>query len=83
MVYLEITIFAANTKIFTMKTKKDKPKTITEKLHVHPELEGFEIHINHLGEIVSTHSIDQLNTFLNKNVADKKLKDRDLDLPAT
>lgn len=62
-----------------MKPKKETPKEPKEKLHVHPELEGFEININHLGEITSTYDIDKINAFLNKNVADKKLKDRDLE----
>jgi hypothetical protein len=67
-----------------MKRKKGttptKKKKETDAAHVHPDLKGFDIRINSFGEIVSNYSIDQLNTFLNKNVADKKLKDRD-DLP--
>jgi hypothetical protein len=53
--------------------KKDKePK----KPKVHPELEGFEIKVNPLGEISSNYSIEQLNEFLNKTVRDKKLVHR-------
>jgi hypothetical protein len=67
-----------------MKKKKDnttaKKKKETDAAHVHPDLTGFDIHINSFGEIVSNYSIDQLNTFLNKNVVDKKLKDRE-DVP--
>ena len=56
------------------KKKEKKPK-------VHPDLEGFDIKINSSGEIESSHTIDQLNDFLNKAVVDKKLKDReDLDV---
>lgn len=33
--------------------------------------------INSFGEISSSFSIDKINEFLNKNVEDKKLKDRD------
>ncbi|SMD34016.1 hypothetical protein SAMN04488029_1796 [Reichenbachiella faecimaris] len=55
------------------KEKKNKP-------NVNPELEGFEVNINSFGEIKSSLKIDELNQFLNKNVEDKKLKDReDLD----
>lgn len=55
------------------KEKKTKPS-------VNPELEGFEVNINSFGEIKSSLKIDELNDFLNKNVEDKKLKDRgDLD----
>jgi hypothetical protein len=64
-----------------MKNKKNDQQPDKEKLHLHPDLEGFEIGINSLGEIVSNYDIDKLNTFLNKHVADKKLKDRDLDTP--
>lgn len=52
------------------KKKATKPK-------VNPELEGFEMNINKFGEIKSSMNIDDLNTFLNKNVEDKKLIDRD------
>ena len=51
-------------------TSNDKPK-------VHKDLEGFNIEINEFGEIKSTMDADQLNAFLNKEVVDKKLKDRD------
>jgi hypothetical protein len=57
------------------KSRKDKPNN-EEKPKVHPELEGFEMKINSLGEITSTYTIDELNAFLNKKVVDKKLKDR-------
>ena len=50
--------------------KKEKPR-------VHKELDGFEFKIDPFGEISSTIDIDELNKFLNKNVSDKKLKDRD------
>lgn len=53
-----------------------KPKA-EEKPKVHPALEGFDITINSFGEIVRSHSIEDLNKFLDKNVVDKKLKDRD------
>ncbi|MEO9805589.1 MAG: hypothetical protein ABJF04_20180 [Reichenbachiella sp.] len=52
------------------KEKKTKP-------NVNPDLEGFEVHIDSFGEIKSSMKIDDLNQFLNKNVEDKKLKDRD------
>ena len=54
----------------TKKKKKDEdPK-------VHSELKGFKMEINSFGEISSSLSIDKINEFLNKNVEDKKLKDR-------
>lgn len=57
---------------------KKKPKT--GQPQVHEDLQGFEMKINEFGEIISNVNIEKLNTFLNKNVVDKKLKDReDLD----
>lgn len=47
-----------------------------EKPEVNKDLKGFEIGVNEFGEIVSTLSVDEMNRFLNKNVVDKKLKDR-------
>jgi hypothetical protein len=47
---------------------------------MHDDLKGFDIKINEFGEIISSYSVDKLNGFLNENVEDKKLKDReDLD----
>jgi hypothetical protein len=53
---------------------KKKKKTVPR---VNSELEGFDVSINSFGEIKSTMKIDDLNKFLDKNVEDKKLKDRD------
>jgi hypothetical protein len=55
-------------------SKRDRPK-------VNKELEGFDIKIDSFGEIKSTLDIDKINKFLNRNVDDKKLRDReDLEL---
>lgn len=54
---------------------KKKPKE--GKPQVHDDLKGFELTINEFGEIKSNLDPEQLNRFLNKNVEDKKLKDRD------
>jgi hypothetical protein len=53
-----------------------KPKK-EENPKVHKDLEGFKMSINSFGEISSSFSIDKINEFLNKNVEDKKLRDRD------
>lgn len=50
--------------------QKETPK-------VNPELEGFDIKIDPFGEIKTNYNIDKINEFLNKNVDDKKLRDRD------
>lgn len=57
-----------------MTKKKKKQK---EEPSVHSDLEGFKMEIDSFGEISSSFSIDKINEFLNKNVEDKKLKDRE------
>ncbi len=56
--------------------KKDEDK----KPKVNKELKGFDITVNSFGEINSSFDLDKLNEFLDKNVEDKKLKNRN-DLP--
>jgi hypothetical protein len=51
-------------------SKKEQP-------NVNPELKGFDIKVNSFGEIVTNYDIDKINEFLNKNVDDKKLRNRD------
>lgn len=53
-----------------------KPKK-DENPKVNPDLDGFKMNINSFGEISSSYSIDKINEFLNKNVDDKKLRDRE------
>lgn len=52
------------------KPQKGKPE-------VHDELKGFDIKINEFGEIITNFDVDKVNEFLNENVDDKKLRDRD------
>jgi hypothetical protein len=52
------------------KPKKGKPE-------VHEELEGFDIKINEFGEIVSNFSVEKINEFLDENVKDKKLMEKE------
>lgn len=51
-----------------------KKKTTNGKPDVHSDLKGFNITINEFGEIITSLEVDQLNTFLDVNVIDKKLK---------
>jgi len=44
---------------------------------VHDELKGFDIKINSFGEMQTNFEIDKLNDFLNDNVDDKKLTNRE------
>lgn len=55
--------------------KKNNPEQ--EKPRVNKDLEGFDIRIDSFGELKSTIDIDQINQFLNNNVDDKKLRDRE------
>ncbi len=48
-----------------------------EKAKVHNDLDGFDISINTFGEIKSNLGVDEINKFLNREVDDKKLRDRD------
>jgi hypothetical protein len=48
-----------------------------EKAKVHKDLDGLDLSVDQFGEIKTNMSVDELNKFLNKNVEDKKLKDRD------
>ncbi len=52
------------------KPKKGKPE-------VHEDLKGFDIKINEFGEIVSNFSVEKINEFLNENVEDKKLREKE------
>jgi len=55
------------------KNKVDK----NQKPKVAKELDGLELNVDSFGEISNSLSIDRINEFLNKNVDDKKLRDRD------
>jgi hypothetical protein len=54
------------------KKKPEKPKP-----KVHKELNGFDISIDQFGEIRSNMNIEKINEFLNENVDDKKLAERE------
>ena len=50
--------------------------TLKEKKIINKSLEGFEVNVNEFGEITSTLNAEEMNAFLNKNVFDKKLKNK-------
>jgi len=58
------------------KKGSDKKKN-EKKPKVNKDLDGFDIEIDSFGEIKSNFNIDKINEFLNKNVEDKKLIDRE------
>lgn len=47
-----------------------------EKNEEEASLESFDIRVNEFGEIITNVGLESLNDFLNKNVEDKKFKDR-------
>ena len=56
-----------------MPKKKNKDK----KPDVHRDLQGFHLKIIEFGEIKTNLEVDHLNQFLDENVEDKKLRDRE------
>lgn len=59
-----------------MAKKTDKPSKKQGKPRVHKELSGFEVSIDQFGELKTNMAIEKLNEFLNENVDDKKLAER-------
>ncbi len=59
------------------KKKETKGSAKGEKPRVNKELNGFDIQVNSFGEIITNYDLDKINEFLNRNVDDKKLRDRD------
>jgi hypothetical protein len=59
--------------------RKEEKKTNkgTEKPKVHKDLDGLEISVDQFGEIKSNMNIEKINEFLDKNVDDKKLAERE------
>ena len=55
------------------RAKKKHKNKVTEE---NKNLPGFDIRINSFGEVHSTYDIDEVNAFLNKNLTDKKLKNK-------
>jgi hypothetical protein len=60
-----------------MNKRSDKSSKKQGKPRVHKELSGFEVSIDQFGELKSSMPIEKLNEFLNINVGDKKLAERD------
>lgn len=58
------------------KDEKDKQEN-KPKPKVHKELRGFDVSIDSFGEIKSNMDIEKINQFLNENVDDKKLAERE------
>ena len=63
--------------MYMAKKKKPPKKTPPKKPRVHKDLEGFEMSVDQFGEIKSNMNIEKINEFLDRNVDDKKLAERD------
>lgn len=57
--------------------KKEDKEDQKPKPKVHKDLQGFDVSIDQFGEIRSNMRIEKINEFLDKNVDDKKLAERD------
>ncbi|MCX8491540.1 MAG: hypothetical protein ORN54_10780 [Cyclobacteriaceae bacterium] len=57
--------------------KKGKPSPKQGKPRVHKELSGFEVSIDQFGGLQSNMDIEKINSFLDRNVDDKKLLEKD------
>lgn len=60
-----------------MSKKENKPSRKQGKPRVHKDLDGFEVSIGQFGELQSNMNIEKINDFLNKNVDDKKLLEKE------
>ena len=58
--------------------KKKRKLKKHQQPQVHEKLKGFELKIDKLGNIKSSLNIDKINQFLNENVKDKKLTDKNI-----
>jgi len=61
-----------------MAKKEEKSSRKQGKPRVHKDLDGFEVSIGQFGELQSNMNIEKINEFLNKNVDDKKLLEREV-----
>ena len=59
-----------------MKNEEASKKPHIPKPKVHKDLQGFDVSIDSFGEIRTNMNIEKINEFLNKNVDDKKLAER-------
>lgn len=58
------------------KNTQTEPKDSEEKSQTE-KLKKMKIRVNEFGEIIREYDVDEINQFLNENVPDKKLSERD------
>ena len=57
-----------------MPRNRNKKKALPR---VNPELGEFNVKVGRFGELQTSYNIEEINAFLNRKLADKKLVDRD------
>jgi hypothetical protein len=60
-----------------MSKKESTPSKKQGKPRVHKELNGFEVSIDQFGELKTSMNIEKINKFLDANVDDKKLLEKE------
>jgi hypothetical protein len=61
------------------KKSNDEGKDNEDDKQQNDSLDGFSIEINEFGEIITNTPVEDLNKFLNKNLIDKKLINKELE----
>jgi|GEM_PF-2411308 hypothetical protein len=61
------------------KKSNDEGKDNEDDKQQNDGLDGFSIEINEFGEIITNTPVEDLNKFLNKNLIDKKLINKELE----
>lgn len=59
-------------------SRKDKKANSDQEKDL-SDFKGFNIKINEFGEVICSHTMDDINEFLDVNVEDKKLKSKESD----
>ncbi len=55
------------------KAKKKKEKQLPK---LTDELQGFDIYLDEFGRVQTNQNLDHINSFLNRNVVDRKLEEK-------
>ncbi len=56
--------------------KKTTPKPEEEQAKLHPELQGFNIRLDPFGRVETNMNLENVNSFLNVNLRDRKLDEK-------
>ncbi len=59
-----------------MSAKRKAKKKVKQVPKLHSELQGFDIFLDEFGRIQTNQNLDHINSFLNRNLADRKLDEK-------